>query len=97
MPETFDQIKAREAFEARGSRALSSLRVLALAKMAGVNPAEISPELSKMLTAGPVRVLGITVCSDGHDNAPGSRYCSSCGTKMGGPAAAGALPPGEAQ
>jgi len=87
VPESPDEAKATAAFEARGSKALSRLRVLALAKMAGVAPAEISPELSKMLTAGPVRVPGITVCSAGHDNAPGSRYCSSCGTRMGAPAA----------
>jgi len=97
VPESPDEAKATAALESRGSKALSSLRVLALAKMAGVTPAEISPELSKILTAGPVRVPGITVCSAGHDNAPGSRYCSACGTKMGGPAVAGSLPPGEAQ
>ena len=97
VPETADETKAREAFETRGTKALSSLRVLALAKMAGVTPSEISPELSKMLTSGPVRVPGITVCGAGHDNAPGSRYCSACGMKMSAPAAAASLPAGDAE
>ena len=95
VPESPDQAKAMAALESRGNKALSSLRVLALSKMAGISPAEISPELSKMLTAGPVRVPGITVCANGHDNAPGSRYCSACGSKMGATAAAAALPAGE--
>jgi hypothetical protein len=95
VPETRDEAKAREAFEARGSKALSSLRVLALARMAGVTAGEISPELSKMLTAGPVRVPGITLCSAGHDNGPGSRFCSTCGTSMAGAMAAQALPAGD--
>jgi hypothetical protein len=94
VPESPDEAKATAAFESRGNKALSAMRVLALTRMAGVSPAELSPELSKMLTAGPVRVPGITVCSAGHDNAPGSRYCSTCGTRMGA-AGAGAIAAGD--
>jgi hypothetical protein len=97
VPQTADEVKALEAFETRGAKALSSLRVLALAKMAGVTSSEISPELTRMLTATPVRVPGITVCGAGHDNAPGSRYCSACGVKMGRATTAGELAAGDPQ
>ena len=60
-----------------------------------MTPDEIGPDLSKMLTSGPVRIPGVTVCDAGHDNAAGSRYCSTCGAKMGGPAAAAELPAGD--
>lgn len=95
VPQTADEVKAMEAFNSRGAKALSQLRTLALAKMAGVTPDEIGPDLSKMLTSGPVRIPGVTVCDAGHDNAPGSRYCSTCGARMGGPSAAAELPAGD--
>jgi hypothetical protein len=95
LPESPDQEKARLAFEQKGAKQLSSLRTLALARMAGITASDVPAELKAMITSGPVRVPGITVCSAGHDNVPGSRYCSTCGTPMSGPAAKGELPAGD--
>jgi hypothetical protein len=97
VPESPDEARARLAFESRGAKALTSLRALALAKMAGLDAGEVSPELRAMITAGPVRVPGVTVCESGHDNSPGSRYCSTCGRPMSGPAAKASLPSGDSQ
>lgn len=87
VPESPDEAKARAVADSKGARQLANLRVMALAKLARISPDEIAPELKAMLTSGPVRVPGVTVCEDGHDNTPGSRYCRTCGKPMSGPAA----------
>jgi hypothetical protein len=96
IPETFDERKARERFETRGIRDRETLIALAMSRMAGLSPGEIPPSVTKMLTGLPAHVPGVTVCGNGHDNTPGSRFCRDCGSPMTSPAAAGAIASGAA-
>ncbi len=89
--ETFDEIKARERFELRGTKDRDALVALALARMAGVSQAEIPSSIAKALSGLPAHVPGVVVCGSGHDNRPGSRFCSACGEQLGRPAAAAAI------
>ena len=88
---TFDEKKALERFRNRGQADRDALMALAMARMAGLSQAEIPPSLTKMLSGLPAHVPGVVVCGSGHDNRPGSRYCSQCGTAMTRPAVAGEL------
>jgi hypothetical protein len=96
IPPTHDEKKAAEKFRERGQQDKDALLVLAMSRMAGVSAAEIPPTLTKMLTGLPAHVPGVTVCSTGHENMPGSRFCRQCGTSMARPAAAGEIGPGAA-
>ena len=88
---TFDEQKQLERWKTQGQADKDAVMVLAMSRMAGLSAAEIPPTLTKMLSGLPAHVPGVTVCSGGHDNMPGSRFCRECGTPMTRPAAAGEL------
>lgn len=91
IPETYDETRARERFEVRGARDRDALVALAMARMAGVGQDEIPPSVARVLSGLPAHVPGVVVCGSGHDNRPGSRFCSACGEPLSRPAAAAAI------
>ena len=94
--ETFDEKKSRESYQRKGIQARDSLMAIAMARMAGISPAEIPPALSKMLTGLPSSVPGAVLCGKNHGNTPGSRFCRECGEALSRPAPAGAITAGAA-
>jgi hypothetical protein len=82
IPETPDEIKVREDYEKRGAHDRDYIQAMALAKIAGV---EIPDALQRVVTGDPAHIPAITgtmVCQNGHDCAPGSKFCSDCGSPM---------------
>ena len=96
IPETYDEKRSRERFLERGKSDQDAITALAMARMAGLSPAEIPDTIQKMIAGVRARIPGETLCPKGsHPNTPGSRYCRECGTAMQVPAPAAQLPAGQ--
>jgi hypothetical protein len=93
---TFDETRARERWGAQGSRDKDALLMVAMARMSGLSQSEIPPTVQKMISGLAPHIPGQTVCSRGHENVPGCRFCSSCGVQMSAPVPAASLPAGKA-
>jgi hypothetical protein len=59
--------------------------MVAMARMSGLSQSEIPPTVQKMISGLAPHIPGQTVCSRGHENVPGGRFCSSCGVQMSAP------------
>lgn len=68
VPETPDEVTAREHLEKRGVRDRETVITAALAKLAGI--------ADSSATGGAVDAI---VCRRGHRNLPQSRFCGECG------------------
>jgi hypothetical protein len=93
---THDEARAREAFELQGSKDKDALLMVALARMAGLDRAQVPPTIQRMISGLAPHIPGQVVCGQGHPNAPGSRFCSQCGSQMSAPVSAASLPAGQA-
>jgi hypothetical protein len=93
IPETHDETRAREDFERRGAKDKDAVLTLALARLAGIDAAELPESLTRMISGVPahVPVAGKMVCPQGHENAPGQKFCGECGAPMSSPAAKAAI------
>jgi hypothetical protein len=93
IPETHDEGKAREDFDKRGAKDKDAILTLALARLAGIDSAELPESLTRMISGAPlhVPVQGQMECPDGHGQPAGSRFCNQCGSPMSQPATKAAL------
>jgi hypothetical protein len=91
IPETHDESKAREDFERRGARDKDALMTLIMAKAVGLDPAQLPESLTRMVSGIPLHVPGQVECPQGHAQAPGMRFCGTCGSLMSAPVAKAAL------
>ena len=81
VPETLDERLAREDFEHRGARDERRIMTLALAKLAGV---ELPATIRMALDGTKAHIPATLVCPQGHENAPGQKFCGECGSPMHG-------------
>ena len=91
IPETHDEIKAREDFEKRGAKDKDAVLTLALARLAGIGTAELPESLTRMISGVPAHVPGQMECPKGHAQPAGQPFCGQCGSPMSQAASAGAL------
>jgi len=92
IPETPDEEAARVDYETRGAKERDYVQALALAKLANVAiPATLESALTGVRAHIPVE--GMLECPQGHEVAPGQKFCGECGTPMRQRAAAASLPP----
>ena len=91
IPETYDEIKAREDFEKRGAKDKDAVLTLALARLAGIGTAELPESLTRMISGVPAHVPGQMECPKGHAQPAGQPFCGQCGSPMSRAASAGAL------
>lgn len=82
VPETYDETKDREALTKQGARNRDYLTAAALAKMAGVPTPDAVlglPPVTGASAPEPVK------CADGHENVPGTKFCTTCATSLAAP------------
>jgi hypothetical protein len=93
IPETWDEAKSREDFDKRGAKDKDAILTLALARLAGIDSAELPESLTRMISGAPlhVPVQGKVECPSGHAQPPGQKFCGECGADMRAPAAKPAL------
>ena len=93
VPETWDESKSREDFERRGAKDKDAVLTLALARLAGIDAAELPESLTRMISGRPlhVPVAGKMVCPQGHDSPAGMKFCGQCGSPMSSPVTKAAL------
>lgn len=97
IPETHDEVKAREQFEKRGVKDRDALMALVFSRMAGLSPAELPESVTRMIAGVKPHVPGEVLCPSGHGgNLPGARFCGQCGSPMSVAASAVALTAGAA-
>ena len=99
IPETHDEAKDREDFEKRGAKDKDAVMTLAIARLAGVDPAALPESLTRMISGAQAHIPQTVDCPQGHANPVGQRFCGDCGLPVGGPPAAvtnGAAPPDSA-
>lgn len=85
IPETHDEVKAREDFDRRGAKDKDAILTLALARLAGIESSELPESLTRMISGVPahVPVQGKIVCGEcGSDSAAGMKFCGQCGSLM---------------
>ena len=94
IPETHDEVKAREDFDRRGAKDKDAILTLALARLAGIESSELPESLTRMISGVPahVPVQGKIVCGEcGSDSAAGMKFCGQCGSPMSSPVTKAAL------
>lgn len=79
IPETLDEELARKDFEKRGAMDERRIMTLAMAKLAGL---ELPETISAALTGAKRHIPASMVCPQGHENAPGQKFCGECGASM---------------
>jgi hypothetical protein len=95
IPETHDETKSREDFERRGAKDKDAILTLALARLAGIDAAELPESLTRMISGQPlhVPVQGQLECpSCGAGAPPGQRFCGGCGSPLSVPVSKAAIP-----
>ena len=85
IPETPDEVKAREDREKRGERARDGQVATALEKLAAMPDA--FETLTKILAGNMLAQQGaldapVALCRDGHQNPSSARFCGECGVSM---------------
>ena len=82
VPETPDELNAREDFQKRGAIDRDQVMALAMAKLAGVElPDTMRRPISGLAPHLPT-IVGEIECTAGHPNEPGSKFCAECGSPM---------------
>ena len=91
--ETYDEKLAREDFDKRGAKDKDAILTLALARLAGIDSAELPESLTRMISGAPlhVPVQGQLECPAGHGQPSGSKFCNECGAPMSRPVTKAAL------
>jgi SAP domain len=91
--ETYDEKLAREDFDKRGAKDKDAILTLALARLAGIDSAELPESLTRMISGAPlhVPVQGQLECANGHPSPPGKKFCGECGSPMSTPVSKAAL------
>jgi hypothetical protein len=86
VPETPDEVSAREDFDKRGAFDRDAVMAMALAKLANVElPETLRRPLTGMAPHVPM-VSGLMECDAGHPNEPGMKFCGECGIPLRAPA-----------
>lgn len=93
IPETHDEKVSREDFEKRGAKDKDAILTLALARLAGIDSAELPESLTRMISGAPlhVPVQGMLECPNGHGQPGGAKFCNQCGSPMSAPVTKAAL------
>ena len=91
IPATFDEAKEREQIAARGNVDRDNILALALAKLAGLDMAQLPASVTgPALAAAPIQ--GLIACpSCQRAQSAGGSYCAGCGSPMRGPAPAASI------
>ena len=96
VPQTPDERQVHRVRSEQGQRQLETLSAFAALKQANVTiPAQAQWVVDKILEEiaqremGSLAIQGVMVCASGHENAPGAKFCNSCGLKMDGKLAIG--------
>jgi hypothetical protein len=89
IPPTPDEQHVHKIRTERGAHELQMLQALIAAKTAGMAIPDNAMWLLEQ-NFDPRLIKGKVICSNGHDNVPGSKFCSDCGMNM---AARGAIEP----
>ena len=97
IPETHDERIAREDFEKRGAKDKDAIMTLALARLAGVDPALLPDSLTRMISGAQAHIPQTVACPAGHLNPLDQRFCGQCGQKVGSPALPAAAAPAAPQ
>ena len=95
IPETHDQVAEREDWQKRGAQDRDAIMPLLLAKLAGVDPAQLPESLTRAISGTNLHIPGMMECPKGHAQPSGQDFCGKCGTSMRDAAPAGALPVAE--
>jgi hypothetical protein len=77
VPDTPDEVSARDNVQRHTARSRDDLVALALAKIAGLPVAEFLGEM-----VGQAADQGTVYCSAGHENFPTAKFCSECGGSL---------------
>lgn len=88
-PATPDELDLNRIRAEQGQRQLDTLTAFAALKQSDMKiPAQAQWLIDKIISeigqqeVGFETVHGTVLCADGHDNAPGSQFCASCGMRM---------------
>lgn len=96
IPETYDQKLVRERDEKMGKLDRENQLAAALIELGklGNLPQSLAQALAPVL-GDTAAVSGRMLCPAGHENAPGGRFCSFCGSSMHSPGPERAIAPAE--
>lgn len=77
VPDTPDEVLARDNVQKTTMKSRDDLMALAVAKLAGLPVAEF-------LTGVVAQTAdqGVMLCGDGHENVPSAKFCGECGVKL---------------
>jgi hypothetical protein len=91
IPETLDEVQAREALARRGPRDAYAILAAAMGQLLGADTSALPGTVSRG-APGPARVAGMVTCpAAGHVQAAGMRFCGQCGSAMHGAVPAAAI------
>ena len=93
IPETYDEKAEREDWDKRGAQDRDAIMPLLLAKLAGVDPAQLPESLTRAISGTNLHIPGVMECPKGHAQPSGQDFCGKCGTPMRDAVPAGSLPP----
>ena len=83
IPQTLDEDLAAKQYEKIGAQQQAALLTTAVARLAGLESAEISPVIRGMLSGQRPSLGPVLVCPAGHaGNVPGSKFCAQCGSPL---------------
>lgn len=91
VPETPDEVTAREDFDKRGAKDKDAVLTLALARLAGISPDVLPESLTRMISGVQAHIPGKLLCPGGHANPAGQKFCGECGAGMHQTAPAAAI------
>ena len=93
IPETYDEKREREDWDKRGAQDRDAIMPLLLARLAGVDPAQLPESLTRAIGGTNLHIPGVMECPKGHAQPSGQDFCGKCGTPMHEAVVAGSLPP----
>lgn len=93
IPETHDQVADREDWQKRGAQDRDAIMPVLLAKLAGVDPAQLPESLTRAISGTNLHIPGVMECPKGHAQPSGQAFCGKCGTPMHEAAPAVEAPP----
>lgn len=83
IPLTFDEQLGREHTRQTGQTELERLQAMALAKTMGIPvPQALATSLGGVQALAELQDAPQVICSQGHANRPGARFCDLCGASM---------------
>lgn len=90
IPMTFDERLERDRTRQTGQTELERLQAMALAKTMGIPvPQALATSLGGVQALAELQDAPQVICSQGHANRPGARFCDLCGASMQVPGGAG--------